>query len=96
MYSTSILTNNRVLYLILNMHKSEGNDTSSFMYIYRVPCSYPNKNITIKIDESSNYPHYLAFVIWNQQGRNDITAVQLCEVSFRIFVHSSLVYVALC
>ncbi|KAL8537109.1 hypothetical protein ACS0TY_012332 [Phlomoides rotata] len=45
----------------------------------RVSCSYSNKNITIKIDENSNNPHYLAFVIWNQQGNSDITAVQLCE-----------------
>ncbi|PQQ00005.1 expansin-like B1 isoform X1 [Prunus yedoensis var. nudiflora] len=45
----------------------------------RVSCSYPGKNITIKIDENSNYPHYLAFVIYYQQGKNDITAVQLCE-----------------
>ncbi|KAJ7952634.1 Expansin-like [Quillaja saponaria] len=45
----------------------------------RVSCSYPNKNITIKIDENSNYPHYFAFVIWFQQGKKDITAVQLCE-----------------
>ncbi|XP_050231124.1 expansin-like B1 [Mercurialis annua] len=45
----------------------------------RVSCSYPNKNITIKIDENSSHPHYLAFVIWHQQGNKDITAVQLCE-----------------
>ncbi|XP_060674436.1 expansin-like B1 isoform X2 [Ziziphus jujuba] len=45
----------------------------------RVSCSYPNKNITIKIDENSNFPHYLAFVIRYQQGMKDITAVQLCE-----------------
>ncbi|KAM6557425.1 hypothetical protein CsatB_004444 [Cannabis sativa] len=45
----------------------------------RVSCSYPNKNITIKIDENSNYPHYFAFVIYYQQGKKDITAVQLCE-----------------
>lgn len=45
----------------------------------RVSCSYPNKNIIIKIDENSNYPHYLAFVLWYQQGKKDITAVQLCE-----------------
>ncbi|XP_057799623.1 expansin-like B1 [Salvia miltiorrhiza] len=45
----------------------------------RISCSYPNKNITIKIDESSSNPHYLAFVIWYQQGMKDITAVQLCE-----------------
>ncbi|XP_076926786.1 expansin-like B1 isoform X1 [Bidens hawaiensis] len=47
----------------------------------RVSCSYPNYNITIKIDESSDYPYYLAFVIWYQQGQKDITAVQLCETN---------------
>lgn len=45
----------------------------------RVSCSYPSRNITIKIDENSNYPHYLAFALWYQQGNSDITAVQLCE-----------------
>ncbi|PKA53275.1 Expansin-like B1 [Apostasia shenzhenica] len=45
----------------------------------RVVCNYPNKNITVKIDESSNYPNYLAFVIEYQQGTQDIIAVQLCE-----------------
>nr|GEU73271.1 expansin-like B1 [Tanacetum cinerariifolium] len=45
----------------------------------RVSCKYPNYNITVKIDESTDYPYYLAFVIWYQQGQNDITAVQLCE-----------------
>ncbi|KAK9093003.1 hypothetical protein Syun_027914 [Stephania yunnanensis] len=45
----------------------------------RVSCNYPSKNITIKIDESSNYPHFFAFVIRYQGGKKDITAVQLCE-----------------
>ncbi|KAJ0113204.1 hypothetical protein Patl1_01197 [Pistacia atlantica] len=45
----------------------------------RVSCSYPGKNITVKIDENSSYPHYLAFSLWYQQGKTDITAVQLCE-----------------
>ncbi|KAA8525934.1 hypothetical protein F0562_007966 [Nyssa sinensis] len=45
----------------------------------RVSCSYPNKNITLKIDENSIHPNYLAFAIWYQQGKKDITAVQLCE-----------------
>ncbi|KAL5166503.1 Expansin-like B1 [Glycine soja] len=38
-----------------------------------------DRNITIKIDESSNNPYYLAFVIWYQQGRRDIIVMQLCE-----------------
>ncbi|GMH09255.1 hypothetical protein Nepgr_011096 [Nepenthes gracilis] len=46
----------------------------------RVSCSYPNKNITFKIDENSNNPSYLAFAIYYQQGKTDITAVQLCEI----------------
>ncbi|KAL8119476.1 hypothetical protein AgCh_016846 [Apium graveolens] len=45
----------------------------------RIPCSYPNKNIIIKIDENSDYPYYLAFMILYQQGTKDITAVKLCE-----------------
>ncbi|KAH0646455.1 hypothetical protein KY284_034339 [Solanum tuberosum] len=49
----------------------------------RVSCSYPNKNITFKIDESSDNPYYLAFVIWYQQGNTDISAVQLCEDTWR-------------
>lgn len=54
--------------------------TNSTFSLYSVSCSYPTKNITIKIDENSNYPYYLGFVIWYQQGKRDITAVQLCEV----------------
>lgn len=45
----------------------------------RVSCSYPGKNITFKIEESSSYPSYLAFAIYYQQGQKDVTAVQLCE-----------------
>ena len=51
----------------------------------RVSCSYPNKNITFKIDESINNPYYLAFEILYQQGKMDITAVQLCEVPYNAF-----------
>jgi hypothetical protein len=47
---------------------------------YRVSCTYPNKNIVFKITESSNFPNYLEFEIWYQQGNQDIIAVQLCEV----------------
>ncbi|XP_071724487.1 expansin-like B1 [Rutidosis leptorrhynchoides] len=50
----------------------------------RVSCSYPGKNITIKIDENSNNPYYLAFGIWYQQGDKDITAVQLCETQNQV------------
>ncbi|XP_077234324.1 expansin-like B1 [Tasmannia lanceolata] len=45
----------------------------------RVSCSFPSKNIMFKIDEASKYPNYLAFLIWYQQGKKDVIAVQLCE-----------------
>ncbi|KAF3775756.1 Expansin-like B1 [Nymphaea thermarum] len=47
----------------------------------RVSCRYPNTNMRFKIDESSNFPHYLALLIWNQQGTKDVIAVQLCETT---------------
>lgn len=50
------------------------------MFLFRISCSWPNKNITFKIDEASNFPGYLAFLIEYQQGAKDITAVQICEV----------------
>ncbi|TKY70743.1 Expansin B1 [Spatholobus suberectus] len=31
------------------------------------------------MDVSSSNPHYLALVIWYQQGMRNMTAVQLCE-----------------
>ncbi|CAN1256949.1 Expansin-like B1 [Linum perenne] len=51
----------------------------------RVSCRHPNQNITIKIDENSNNPYYLGFVIRYQQGEKDITAVQLCELLERSY-----------
>ncbi|XP_068639522.1 expansin-like B1 [Aristolochia californica] len=38
-----------------------------------------DKNMTFEIAEASNYPNYLAFVIWYQQGMRDVIAMQLCE-----------------
>lgn len=50
---------------------------------YRVLVSTEEKNFNImfKITESSNFPYYLEFEIWYQQGNQDIIAVQLCEVN---------------
>ncbi|XP_068649496.1 expansin-like B1 [Aristolochia californica] len=50
----------------------------------RVSCSYPNKNIQFKIDEASDYPNYLAFTLWYQQGKRDVIAVQLCETENQV------------
>ncbi|KAL5973690.1 Expansin-like B1 [Asimina triloba] len=45
---------------------------------------YPNQNIQFKIDEASIFPNYLAFVIWYQQGKKDVIAVQLCETENQV------------
>lgn len=52
------------------------------LHTFRVSRNYPGKNILFKIDEASNYPYYLAFVIHYQQGKGDIIAVQLCGLLF--------------
>lgn len=43
----------------------------------RISCQYPGRNVTYKVHESSNYPHYLALVVLYVGGQNDITAVEL-------------------
>uniref|UniRef100_A0A0C9RYE1 TSA: Wollemia nobilis Ref_Wollemi_Transcript_4133_1062 transcribed RNA sequence n=1 Tax=Wollemia nobilis TaxID=56998 RepID=A0A0C9RYE1_9CONI len=45
----------------------------------RISCQYPGKNIMFKIDESSNFPNYLAFLFYNQGGKRDILVVDICE-----------------
>ncbi|RRT79910.1 hypothetical protein B296_00001863 [Ensete ventricosum] len=45
----------------------------------RVSCSYPIKNITFKIDQSSNHPSYFALQIWYHQGNKDVTAILLLQ-----------------
>eukprot|EP00252_Welwitschia_mirabilis_P002900 TRINITY_DN12909_c0_g1_i2.p1 TRINITY_DN12909_c0_g1~~TRINITY_DN12909_c0_g1_i2.p1 ORF type:complete len:222 (+),score=18.28 TRINITY_DN12909_c0_g1_i2:210-875(+) len=45
----------------------------------RISCQYAGRNLAIKIDESSNFPSYLAVQFWYQAGKKDITAVDFCE-----------------
>lgn len=45
----------------------------------RISCQYPDQNLLIKIDESSNFPSYLAFIFRYQAGQKDILAVDVCE-----------------
>ncbi|KAH9289427.1 hypothetical protein KI387_033544, partial [Taxus chinensis] len=45
----------------------------------RISCEYPGHNLTVKIDESSNFPDYLALVFWYRGGKKDLLGVQLFE-----------------
>ncbi|KAH9321456.1 hypothetical protein KI387_016095, partial [Taxus chinensis] len=45
----------------------------------RISCQYPGYKIMFKIDESSNFPDYLALQFWYQAGQKDILAVELCQ-----------------
>ncbi|KAG2679957.1 hypothetical protein I3843_11G075700 [Carya illinoinensis] len=45
----------------------------------RVSCRYPGYNLMFKVHEQSKYPNYLALVIIYAAGKNDITAVELCQ-----------------
>ncbi|XP_042947853.1 expansin-like B1 [Carya illinoinensis] len=45
----------------------------------RVSCRYPGHNLMFKVHEQSKYPNYLALVVIYAAGKNDITAVELCQ-----------------
>jgi hypothetical protein len=45
----------------------------------RISCQYEGYNIMFKIDSSSNFPDYLALMMWYQAGQKDVLAIQLCQ-----------------
>ncbi|KAG2679955.1 hypothetical protein I3760_11G075600 [Carya illinoinensis] len=45
----------------------------------RVSCRYPGYNLMFKVHEKSKYPNYLAIVPIYVAGKNDITAIELCQ-----------------
>jgi len=45
----------------------------------RISCKYKGYNIMFKIDNSSNFPNYLALMFWYQAGQKDVLAIQLCQ-----------------
>jgi len=46
----------------------------------RIPCEYGGQNMTVKVDESSKYPDYLAVQFLYQGGQTDITGVEVDQV----------------
>eukprot|EP01018_Ginkgo_biloba_P023062 Gb_29324 [translate_table: standard] len=46
----------------------------------RILCEYMGQNFSVKVDESSNYPYYLAVQFLYQGGQTDIVAVDVAQV----------------
>ncbi|KAL1324496.1 hypothetical protein HN51_034692 [Arachis hypogaea] len=46
----------------------------------RVPCEYKNKNLAVRVEESSRKPNYLAIKFLYQGGQTDIVAVDVAKV----------------
>lgn len=46
----------------------------------RVPCEYKGQNMVVKVDESSQYPYYLAVQFLYQGGQTDIVIVDVAQV----------------
>lgn len=46
----------------------------------RVPCDYKNKNLSIRVEESSQKPNYLAIKFLFQGGQTEIVGVDIAQV----------------
>ncbi|XP_022136179.1 expansin-like A2 [Momordica charantia] len=46
----------------------------------RIPCAYKNKNLSVRVEESSYNPQYLAIKVLYQGGQTEIVAVDIAEV----------------
>ncbi|XAR59881.1 hypothetical protein NMG60_11015879 [Bertholletia excelsa] len=46
----------------------------------RVPCEYKNQNLTVRVEESSKKPNYLAVQFLYQGGQTEILAVDVAQV----------------
>ncbi|CAN4112608.1 unnamed protein product [Withania somnifera] len=46
----------------------------------RVPCDYKNKNLAIRVEESSQKPYYLAVTFLYQGGQTEIVGVDVAQV----------------
>ena len=46
-----------------------------------VPCEYKGQNMVVKVNESSEYPYYLAMQFLYQGGQTDIVIVDVAQVN---------------
>ncbi|KAK4798671.1 hypothetical protein SAY86_030997 [Trapa natans] len=58
----------------------------------RVPCEYKNRNLAIRVEESSQKPYYLAIQVLYQGGQTEVVAMEVAQVgslSWRFMTRSS-------
>ncbi|XP_042495484.1 expansin-like A2 [Macadamia integrifolia] len=46
----------------------------------RIPCDYKNQNLSVRVEETSQKPHYLAIKFLFQGGQTDIMGVDVAQV----------------
>ncbi|KDP40448.1 hypothetical protein JCGZ_03948 [Jatropha curcas] len=46
----------------------------------RVPCEFKNKNLAVRVEESSQYPNYLAIKLLYQGGQTEVVAIDVAKV----------------
>ncbi|XP_010242840.1 PREDICTED: expansin-like A1 [Nelumbo nucifera] len=46
----------------------------------RIPCNYKSRNLAVRVEETSQRPHYLAIKFLYQGGQTDIIAVDVAQV----------------
>ncbi|KAL4277865.1 hypothetical protein GQ457_03G001670 [Hibiscus cannabinus] len=46
----------------------------------RIPCEYKNQNLSVRVEESSQNPHYLAIKLLYQGGQTEVTAIDVAQV----------------
>ncbi|OMO91978.1 hypothetical protein COLO4_17968 [Corchorus olitorius] len=46
----------------------------------RVPCEYKNKNLAVRVEESSQKPHYLAIKLLYQGGQTEVVGMDVAQV----------------
>lgn len=52
----------------------------------RVPCDYKDQNLALRVEESSQKPHYLAVKVLYQGGQTEIVAMDVAQVSLHTFL----------
>ncbi|KAG6500067.1 hypothetical protein ZIOFF_039881 [Zingiber officinale] len=55
----------------------------------RIPCEFGNKNLSIRVEEKSQKPNYLAIKFLYQGGQTDIVAVDIAKVSLSLSLNLS-------
>lgn len=57
-----------------------------FVLWNRVPCEYKNQNLALRVEESSQKPHYLAVKVLYQGGQTEIVSIDVAQVSQNIHI----------